>query len=90
MSLNDDNRGGARICRRRAGFLDRGVNNRIEGIFLCIRMKFPVNNSPTDSKFFPDGGLTLPDEKHPLWRQPWMIWITGRSCEHVIVPVSLE
>ena len=39
-----------------------GLNNRIKGIFLCIRTQFFVKNSPTDTKFFPYGSLTLPDE----------------------------
>ena len=33
-----------------------GLNNRIEGIFLCIMAQFPVKSSPTETKFFPDGG----------------------------------
>ena len=44
------------------GFPNRGLNNRIEGLFLCIIKQFSIKNSPTDTKFFPDGGVTLPEE----------------------------
>ena len=54
------------FARLVAGFPDRGLIIRIEGIFLCIRTQFSVENSPTDTKFFPDGGATA-----PLWRNPW-------------------
>ena len=32
-----------------------GLNKRIEVTFLCIRTQFSVENSPTDTKFFPVG-----------------------------------
>ena len=67
------------LARRGGGGLGSptlGLNNRIEGIFLCIIAQFSVKYSPTDTKFIPDGGLTLPDEglqpPAPLWRHPWL------------------
>ena len=80
-------RGGARFYPTGGlGSLTEGLNNRIEGIFLCIITQFSVKNSPTDRKYFPDEGLTLPDEgatappvtlmRHPCLRQRFVKFLS--------------
>ena len=62
-NLSFANRGGTRICPTgRLGSPTGGLDNRTEGIFLCTITKFSVKNSLTDTKYFPDRRVTLPDE----------------------------
>ena len=57
-------RGGARICPTRGlGSPTRGLNYRIEGIFLCNITQFSVEKFPDRHEIFPRwGGGTFPDE----------------------------
>ena len=43
------------FARLGARFPDRGLYNRIKGIFLSIRTQFSIQNSPTGVKFSPTG-----------------------------------
>ena len=68
---------GVRICPIGGlGSPIKGLYNRTEGIFLCERRKFCVENSPNSIHFFSDERASAPRQKGDspsscsLWRYP--------------------